>query len=132
MFTAEITLLFVANRQWNTLKIVCSGATDYGRLIKTNNKIGEEIALVSNMHSCNVCYMLEAWFPVIMTWTLSLHLKFKKIQPEVCLFELRFIIIVRYIAAIKVKNQSTSTLSLMCGPSVQKAVRRLLKKQSVI
>ena len=27
LFTAEITVLFVANRQWNTLKIVCSGAT---------------------------------------------------------------------------------------------------------
>ena len=34
------------------------------------------------------------------------------------------------IAAIKVKNQNTSTLSLMCGPSVQKAVRLLWKKQS--
>ena len=47
-----------------------------------------------------------------------------------CLFELRFIIIVRYMAAKKVKNQSTSTLSLMCGPLVQKAVRRLWQKQS--
>ena len=27
LFTADITLLFLANRQWNTLKIVCSGAT---------------------------------------------------------------------------------------------------------
>ena len=29
------------------------------------------------------------------------------------------------------KNQSTSTLSVICGPSFQKAVRRLWKKQSV-
>ena len=30
LFTAGITtVLFVANRQWNSLKIVCSGATDY-------------------------------------------------------------------------------------------------------
>ena len=35
-------------------------------------------------------------------------------------------------AAKKVKNQSTSTLSLMCGPLVQKAVRRLWQKQSFI
>ena len=27
LFTAEITVLFVANHQWNTLKIVCSGAS---------------------------------------------------------------------------------------------------------
>ena len=43
IFTAEITVLFVnckiiANRQWNTMKIVCSGATDYGRLVKTKVK----------------------------------------------------------------------------------------------
>ena len=62
---------------------------------------------------------------------LKVELPYKiKIQPVDCLFELQFIIIVRFIAAIKVKNQSTSTLSLMCGPSVQKAVRWLWKKQS--
>ena len=27
LFAAEITVLFVANRQWNTLEIVCSGAS---------------------------------------------------------------------------------------------------------
>ena len=27
LFPAEITVLLVANRHWNTLKIVCSGAT---------------------------------------------------------------------------------------------------------
>ena len=27
LFTAEKTVLFVANRQWNTLKILCSGAS---------------------------------------------------------------------------------------------------------
>ena len=42
LFTAEITVLFVANRQWNTLKIVCSGVADPSRLLL--NKIGEEIA----------------------------------------------------------------------------------------
>ena len=35
LFTAEITVLFVANRQWNTPKIVCSGAT---RLRQTSQK----------------------------------------------------------------------------------------------
>ena len=38
LFTAEITVLFVANRQGNILKIVCSGAADYGRLVKANVK----------------------------------------------------------------------------------------------
>ena len=38
LFIAETTVLFVANRQGNTLKIVCSGAADYGRLVKTNVK----------------------------------------------------------------------------------------------
>ena len=38
LFTAEeITVLFVANQR-NTLKIVCSGAVDYGRLVKTSVK----------------------------------------------------------------------------------------------
>ena len=27
LFTAEKTVRFVANRQWNTLKIACSGAS---------------------------------------------------------------------------------------------------------
>ena len=30
LFTTEITVFFVANRQWNTLKIVCSGASPSG------------------------------------------------------------------------------------------------------
>ena len=33
-----LTVLFVAICQWNTRKIVCSGATDYGRLVKANVK----------------------------------------------------------------------------------------------
>ena len=33
-----VSVLFVANRQGNTLKIVCSGAADYGRLVQTNVK----------------------------------------------------------------------------------------------
>ena len=37
LFTAEITVLSVANQR-NTLKIVCSGAVDYGRLVKTSVK----------------------------------------------------------------------------------------------
>ena len=39
LFTAEITVLFVANRQWNTLEIVCSGAL---RLWQTNVNKKEE------------------------------------------------------------------------------------------
>ena len=70
-----------------------------------------------------------------MTWKLNLHTKLKY-SLKICVFELRFIIIVWYMAAIKVKKkkqkkkQSTSTLRLMRGPSVHKAVRRLWKKQS--
>ena len=71
-----------------------------------------------------------------MTWKLNLHTKLKY-SPKICVFELRFIIIAWYMAAIKVKKtnkqtkkQSTSTLRLMRGPSVHKAVRRLWKKQS--
>ena len=71
------------------------------------------------MHVCNVCYKLEAY--IVSSYNdLKVDLTYKiKIQ--------RFIIIVRYIAAIKVKKKksTSSTLSLMCGPSVQKAVRRL-------
>ena len=39
LFTAEITVVFVANRRWNTLEIVCSGAL---RLWQTNVNKKEE------------------------------------------------------------------------------------------
>ena len=70
MFTAEIIVLFVVNRQWNTLEIVCSGATDYGRLVKTNVKVSRRRNSISfqYMHACNIYYRLKAiTFPVIMT-----------------------------------------------------------------
>ena len=48
LFTAEITVLFVANRQWNTLEIACSGAS---RLWQTNlnKQIREEHTFPINL-----------------------------------------------------------------------------------
>ena len=43
LFTAEITVLFVANRQWSMSWYVLA-LQGCGRLVKMINKIGEEIA----------------------------------------------------------------------------------------
>ena len=47
LVTAEITVLFVANRQGITLKILCSGAADLQIMTDLSkpmlNKIGEDI-----------------------------------------------------------------------------------------
>ena len=55
LFTAEITVLFVSNRRWNTLKIVCSGVTilKFSPILSRPmlNKIREEVAQVSDMHA---------------------------------------------------------------------------------
>ena len=58
LFTAEITVLFFANRQWNTLEIVCSGAS---RLWQTNvnKQIREEHKFPTKL-SVNL-YWLESW-----------------------------------------------------------------------
>ena len=60
LFTAEITGLFVANRQGNTLKLYVLGLQIMADLSRPMlNKI-EDIAQVSEMHACNACYKLEA------------------------------------------------------------------------
>ena len=89
LFTTEITVLFVANRQGNTLKIVCSGAADYGRLVKTNVKWNRRRHGISFRYACMQCLLQ-------VRGVVSSYNDLK--------VELRFIIIVRYIAAIKVKK----------------------------
>ena len=80
LFTAEITVLFVANRQGNTLKIVCSGAADYGRLVKTNVKYNRRHS-ISFRYACMQC-LLQVRSIVSSYNDLKVELTYKiKIQP---------------------------------------------------
>ena len=53
----EGTTLFVANRQGNTLKIVCSGAADYGRLVKTNVNQNRRRYSIGFGYACMQCLL---------------------------------------------------------------------------